>query len=130
MKQTSAPSASTVVKAAALLMAVPALLVPMKAAAQQMAAAGSPNLAACDAIQDPAKSAQCSHDTAMAILKQREKAAEARGADADVRLAALKAVAPCVDYLKAQKAAGRPMVRPVTKDNVCSVAAEMGMQPN
>ena len=76
---------SNAVKAAALLMAVPALLLPMKAAAQQMAAATTPNFAACDQIKDPATSAQCYHDTKIRFYKGEVAAADARGAAADVR---------------------------------------------
>jgi hypothetical protein len=60
MPQSSAPRASTVVKTAALLMAVPALLAPMKVAAQQMAA-NAPNLSRCDQMSatDPKGAIAC-----------------------------------------------------------------------
>lgn len=128
--KSSSPRASTTVKAAALLMAVPALLAPMKVAAQQMAANAGPNFAACDALKDPAKVAQCYSDTDGAYWKARMDAANARGAAADARMAAADALTPCLEYLKGQKAAGKTFDRPITRDNACTVARSMGMQPN
>lgn len=49
MSLSSSPTASTLVKAAALAIAVPALLLPMKAAAQQFAA-NTPDFSRCDAM--------------------------------------------------------------------------------
>ncbi|MEQ1698189.1 MAG: hypothetical protein ABL901_20355 [Hyphomicrobiaceae bacterium] len=76
---------SKTVKAAALLMAVPALLLPMKTAAQQMAL-GGPEYSKCDQIKDPAASAQCYSDanianskTRIAVAGQRIQVAERDG---------------------------------------------------
>ena len=106
MPQIAVPSASTIVKTAALIMAVPTLLLPMKAAAQQMAL-GGPNFAACEQIKDPAKSAQCTHDAVMDNLRQRNEAALARIREADAKSAAALVEGGCVDRIKAEIAAGR-----------------------
>lgn len=91
MKQSSSPNASSLVKAAALLMAVPALLVPMKAAAQQMAA-NTPDFSRCDQISrtDPKAAISCRVSVLNAsatAARQEGAAADARGAAADVRTA-------------------------------------------
>lgn len=106
MPQIAVPSASTIVKTAALIMAVPTLLLPMKAAAQQMAL-GGPNFAACEQIKDPAKSAQCTHDATMANLRERNDAALARSAAAREQTAVAEKEGGCVDRIKAEMAAGR-----------------------
>lgn len=84
MTQNSTPSASTVVKAAALLMVAPALLLPMKAAAQQMAA-NAPDFSRCDAMHqsNPKGAIVCRVE----VLNAHTAAAEARGAAAEVRTA-------------------------------------------
>lgn len=84
MKQSSSPNASSLVKAAALLMAVPALLVPMKAAAQQMAA-NTPDFSRCDRLSqsNPKAAISCRVE----VLNASATAADARGAAADTRAA-------------------------------------------
>lgn len=84
MSQTSSPSASSIVRTAALLMAVPVLLLPMKAAAQQMAA-NSPDFSRCDQISrtDPKAAISCRVDA----IKAQGAAARQEGAAADVRTA-------------------------------------------
>lgn len=91
MSQSSSPTASTLVKAAALAIAVPVLLLPMKAAAQQMAL-GGPEMAACDKLSktDPKAAISCRVDALKAqsaAARQEGAAADARGAAADVRTA-------------------------------------------
>lgn len=100
---------STAVKAAALIMVAPALLFPIKAAGQQVAAnaTGGPNLAACDQIKDPAKSAQCSHDAVIRDLRERNAAALQRQREADARAASADAEVACGERIKAEVRAGR-----------------------
>ena len=109
MNQSSAPRASTVVKTAALLMAVPVLLAPMKLAAQQMAA-NTPDFARCDRLSqsNPKAAISCRVE----VLNTSAAAAEVRVADANV-------LGKCLDFLKAQKAAGKSFDRPITRDNAC-----------
>lgn len=87
MRQSSTPSASTTVKAAALLMAVPALLLPMKAAGQQMASA-QPDFSACDRMSstNPKGAISCRVD----VLKAHGAAADERGAAARQESAAVR----------------------------------------
>ncbi len=123
---------SNAVKAAALLMAVPALLLPMKAAAQQMAAATTPNFAACDAIKDPATSAQCYHDTKIRFYKSEIAASNVRGAKADQRIQVAKNEGGCAQEVVDLRAAypsatdiARGLVkasgRPAAEYNICSL---------
>jgi len=106
------------VKNAALAMMGTSLLV-FPVAAQQVAI-NAPDFSACDQMRatSPAKAVQC-----------RVEVLQAHGAAADVRLAASEARMPCIDYLKAQKAAGKTFDRVITKENVCAVARSMGMHP-
>ncbi len=89
--------ASTAVKMAALALAAPALLLPMKAAGQQVATntAGGSGYAACEQIKDPAKSAQCHWDAEGAELKARKEAALKRQREADIRAAAAELETKC-----------------------------------
>jgi len=99
MSQSSSPTASTLVKAAALAMAVPALLLPMKAAAQQMAL-GGPEMTTCDKLSktDPKAAISCRVDALKAqsaAARQEGAAADARGAAADARGAAADVRTAC-----------------------------------
>lgn len=82
-------NASNTVKAAALLMAMPALLLPIKAAGQQMAAAGSSanawpaTVAECQAIKDIAKRGQCTVEVGTAVNLRATQLANDEGACAD-----------------------------------------------
>lgn len=91
MPQSSTPRASTVVKTAALLMAVPALLTPMKVAAQQMAT-NTLNFSRCDQMSatNPKGAIACRVEVlnaSAAAARKEGAAADARGAAADVRAA-------------------------------------------
>lgn len=121
--------ASTAAKTAALIMMAPALLVPMKLSAQQMAAVSPATAAACDAIKDPAKSAQCHWDAEGAAIKARTAAAQQRGAAADVRTAAAEDAAACARFLLAKKAAGVILdATRLNRERGCIYARELGMQ--
>lgn len=120
MSQSSSPTASTLVKAAALAMAVPALLLPMKAAAQQMAA-NTPDYSRCD---------QMAHSNPVGATRCRVEVLNASAVAAEVRVADANVLSKCLDFLKTQKAAGKSFDRPITRDNACAVAQSMGMHPN
>lgn len=96
MKQSSSPNASSLVKAAALLMAVPVLLVPVKAAAQQMAA-NTPDFSRCDRLSqtNPKAAISCRVE----VLNASATAADARGAAADARGAAADTRAACANEI-------------------------------
>ena len=72
--------ASNTVKAAALLMAAPALLLPMKAAAQQMGLGGPRTVAECETLSTYGAKAECI--VRLGTLDNKRAAAEA-GARAD-----------------------------------------------
>lgn len=126
MSQSSSPTASTLVKAAALAMAVPALLLPMKAAAQQMAA-NTPDYSRCDrmAQANPLGATRCRVE----VLDASAAAADARGAAADVRLARAENDIACGKYLLAKKADGVKLdPARFNREKACAYAKELGMQ--
>jgi hypothetical protein len=108
-------------------MAVPALLAPMKAAAQQMAA-NTPNFSRCDQMSatNPKGAIACRVE----VLQAQGEAARREGAAAEIRMAEANVLGKCLDFLKAQKAAGKSLDRPITRENACAVAQSMGMHPN
>ena len=110
--------ASTLVKTAALAMVGTSLLIFPVAAQQMAAAASGPIFAACDAIKDPALSAQCYHDTKIDYFKRRIVAAEARGAAADARIAEGDCATQLVEVAKipAKQARGATLLQAEGKD--------------
>lgn len=126
MPQSSAPRASTVVKTAALLMAVPALLAPMKVAAQQMAA-NAPNFSRCDQMSasDPKGAIACR----VQVLNAHTVAAEARGAAADKRIAAVDDSIACAKFLLGKRNEGVALdPTRLNREKGCTYARELGMQ--
>lgn len=111
--------ASTLVKNAALAMMGTSLLV-FPVAAQQMAV-NTPNFSTCDQLRatDPAQAIQC-----------RVNVLRAQGVAAERRLAQADTLAGCLEFLKTKKASGETFDRPITKENACTVAVNMGMHPN
>jgi len=107
--------ASTAVKAAAILLATPALLFPMKAAAQQLGAntprptpvatAPAPDFSECDVLArtQPAQAAQCRVD----VLKARGAAADARAASARQESVVATDDTAFAEKIKADVKAGR-----------------------
>lgn len=119
--------ASTTVKTVALLLLTPTLLVPMKAAAQQML--GGPDFAKCDTIKDPAKSAQCTRDATMDDLRKRNEAALDRQKQADGRVQVAQVETTCAEDVSRMRAAD-PKATEIAKDLVKSSgrpAAEYGI---
>ena len=133
MSQSSSPAASTLVKAAALALAVPALLLPMKAAAQQMAA-NTPDFSRCDrmAPTNPKGAISCRVDALKAqgaAARQEGAAADARGAAADVRLARAEDDIACGKFLLAKRAEGVTLdPTRFNREKACAYARELGMQ--
>jgi len=114
MSQSSVSNASSIVKAAALIMAVPALLLPMKAAAQQMASV-QPDFSACDqlAASAPAKATQCRLDALKshtAVVRSETVQLERDGQCAD-QLKALRTRDPGVVERGRVILAGRPLAQ-------------------
>jgi hypothetical protein len=110
--------ASTLVKGAALLMIAPAALLPMKAAAQQFAAS-RPDYSACEPLKgsnDAGAYARCMVGTLQAHTRQMQAEAVSE-----------QALQRCIGYLQSQRAAGRTFGQ-VTRENVCTIARQMGMQ--
>ena len=68
-------SASTLVRTAALLVAAPALLFPMKAAGQQMGLGGPRNVAECEKLSTYGAKAECI--VRLGTLENKRAAAEA-----------------------------------------------------
>lgn len=119
MPQSSAPRASTVVKTAALLMAVPALLAPMKVAAQQLAA-NSPDYSRCD---------QMSATNPIGASRCRIEVLHAHGVAADVRIARAEDGVACAKYLLTKKAEGVALdPTRLNREKGCVYARELGMQ--
>lgn len=133
MPQSSAPRASTVVKTAALLMAVPALLAPMKVAAQQMAA-NTPNFSRCDQMSatDPKGAIACRVEVLKAAgiaADARGVAADARGAAADKRIAAVDDSIACAKFLLGKRNEGVALdPTRLNREKGCTYARELGMQ--
>lgn len=126
MPQSSTPRASTVVKTAALLMAVPALLAPMKAAAQQMAA-NTPNFSRCDQMSatNPKGAISCRVE----VLQAQGAAARREGAAADVRVARAEDGVACAKFLISKKAEGVALdPTRLNREKGCIYARELGMQ--
>lgn len=120
MRQSSAPTASSIVKAAAILMAVPTLLVPMKAAAQQMAANTTVDYSRCDrmAENNPVGATRCRVEVLQAI-----------GAKADVRIARAEDGVACAKFLISKKAEGVSLdPTRLNREKGCIYARELGMQ--
>lgn len=119
MSQSSSPTASTLVKAAALAIAVPALLLPMKAAAQQFAA-NTPDFSRCDAMS------QVNPKGAIAC---RVEVLNARAAAAEVRVARAEDGVACAKFLLAKKAEGVALdATRLNREKGCIYARELGMQ--
>lgn len=126
MKPSSSPSASTLVRAAALAMAVPGLLLPMKAAAQQMAA-NTPDFSRCDQISrtDPKSAISCRVD----VIKAQGAAADVRVAAADARISESDRLRGCISFLGSKKQAGVELSPDrLTPKAACAYAAELGMK--
>jgi hypothetical protein len=120
--------------AAVLLTAASPLAAVFPVAAQDMKLGAQ--LAACDQIKDPAKSAQCHWDAEGAELKARKAAAESRdaaadvrGAAADQRVAAVDASIACAKFLVSKKTAGATLdPTRLNREKGCAYAKELGMQ--
>lgn len=126
MKQSSSPNASSLVKTAALFMAVPALLLPMKAAAQQMAA-NTPDFSRCDQISrtDPKSAISCRVE----VLHAQGAAARQQTAVAERRIAAAEDSIVCAKFLLAKKSEGVALdPTRLNRDKGCIYARELGMQ--
>lgn len=109
-----AQHASTAVKMAALALAAPALLLPMKAAAQQVASTDlpKPDYSVCDAMSrtNPSGAIKCRVDALNANteqLRQIGERARREGAAARQQAAIAEEEGGCVDKIKAEMAAGR-----------------------
>lgn len=116
-----AQHASTAVKMAALALAAPALLLPMKAAAQQVASTDlpKPDYSVCDAMSrtNPGGAIKCRVDALNANTEQLRQigerarrdgaAARQEGAVARQQAAIAEEEGGCVDKIKAEMAAGR-----------------------
>jgi hypothetical protein len=113
--------------AAVLLTAASPLAAAFPVAAQDMKLGAE--LAACDQIKDPAKSAQCHWDADGAELKARTAAAESRGSAADQRVAAVDASIACAKFLVSKKTAGATLdPTRLNREKGCAYAKELGMQ--
>lgn len=126
MSQSSSPTASTLVKAAALAMAVPALLLPMKAAAQQFAA-NTPDFSRCDAMSqaNPKGAIVCRVE----VLNASAAAVRREGAAADRRIAAVEDSIACAKFLLGKKNAGVALdPTRLNREKGCIYARELGMQ--
>lgn len=95
--------ASTAVKMAALALAAPALLLPMKAAAQQMALGGPSTVAECDTLSNAGARIECANRIA---TEENRRAA----ADASKRADLHDQEAQCAKDLKALRTADPSVV--------------------
>jgi hypothetical protein len=81
----------------------------------------------CDAIKDHAKAAGCYTQEDIQRLKQEEAEARARGAAANKAIAKEEDLAACLIFLKGKKNGGTAFDRPITRDNACNYAKQLGM---
>lgn len=131
--------ASTLVQRAAVAM-MATVVSAFPVAAQQMAtntAAGSraeEGFAACDQIKDPAKSAQCAHDTTVQYFKDRAAAEKARGAAARQQSVEAREEGFCADQLAALRGKDPSIVqrgklilagRPLREFGICKLVSEL-----
>lgn len=126
--------ASTAVKMAALALAAPALLFPMKAAAQQMALGGPRTVAECDTLPNTGARIECANR--LATEENRRAAADAskRADAASVRADAGEERVSCANQIKtgvgngAFKAERLKEIlagRPAKEVDLCKVLAQL-----
>lgn len=116
-------STTTVKIAAAALTAATIIGGAFSASAQQMASA-QPDYATCDRMASAGNyvgASQCRTDTLIAHTN-----AHTRQLQAQTR--SENALSQCISFLSARKTEGATFDRPITRDNACAVARQLGMR--
>lgn len=117
---------SAIAKTAALAMTATTLMV-FPLAAQQIAAnrTAPPDYSRCDAmsVNNPKGAITCRVEVIQAHTRQLQQ--EREMAQAGVRAEA--ELSSCISFLTAKKASGVTFDRPITRENACAVARQLGM---
>lgn len=118
-------ASSTTAKALAVAISGAATFAAFPAAAQQVAL--SPT---CARYTDPGSQAQCTYNEALAARRAHTQQMRRETAEANQTTAAEQALRPCLEFLTARKNAGAVFDRQITRENACSYARQLGMQPS
>ncbi len=123
-------STTTVKIAAAALTAATLIGGAFSANAQQVASA-QPDYSACDRMAQGGNylgASQCRSDTYLAHTNAHTRQLQAHTRQLQEQTRSEAALSQCISFLSAKKSEGASFDRPITRENACAVARQLGMR--